>query len=92
MIKPVNVVRQIQSQLLKRAKPPACNKFRPDHPECRFSNRVIIRATYHTQGTADLKALQKLINQDIIRLAATVCVNDLDIKKVPFNRRKRIMS
>ena len=88
MIEPVNVVGQFQFQLLKRVKPPVCNKFRLDHLEGRFRNRVIIWTTLHAQGTADLKALQEFIDQDIVKLTAAICVKDLDIKQVSFHGHK----
>jgi hypothetical protein len=82
IVEPVNVFRQFQSQLLKRDKPTTCNEFCLDHLEGRFRNRVIVGAAFHAQGTADLKALQEFINQNIVKLAASVCVKELDFKQV----------
>ena len=89
MVEPVNVVRQFQSQLLKSVKPAACNEFRIDHLEGRFGNRVVIGAAPHAQGTAGLKAFQEFGNQSIVKLAAPVCVKDLDFKQVPLHAMGR---
>ena len=92
MVEPVNVVCQFQSQLLNRVKPPACNEFRLDHLEGRFGNRVVIGAAFHAQSAATLKVSQEFINQNIIKLAAPVCVKELDFKQVPIHEGKGILA
>ena len=92
MVEPVNVVRQLQSQLLNRVKPLACNEFCLDHSEGRFRNRVIIGTAFHTQGTANLKALQEFIDQRVVKLAAPVCVKYQDFKQVPLHGSIGIMN
>ena len=92
VVEPVYVVRQLQTQLLKGAEPPARNELLLDQPECRFSHRVVIGTALHAQGALDLKAFQDFIHQYIVKLAAAVCMKDLDLEQASLYGCKGFVS
>ena len=85
------LARKLPLQLIECVKAPGGNKIRFDHLERRFGHRVVLRTSLHARGTANLEAIQKLVYQGVVELAARVGIQHR-MPKTPFHRRKSFVN
>ncbi len=88
MVKPMNIIRPFQLKLHQGIKTMIVYELRFDDFKGRFGYGIVIRAALHAQRTANMKAVQQLVDEGVVEFVPPVCVEYLDVKEVSPHRGK----